>query len=75
MDMDPQFVPYAKDAAELTGAWCLYLASPRAEYLRNSLASVNWDLEEMEARKADIEGGLLKIKWVPVLPCVGGTGL
>ena len=74
MSKDSAFVEYAKDEAELTGAMCLYLASPRAEYLRNSLMSVNWDPEEMEARQKEIEDGLLKIKWVPVLPCSGGTG-
>jgi len=38
------------------------------------LTSINWDLEEMEARKEDIEGGLLKLRWVPILPASGGTG-
>jgi hypothetical protein len=68
------FDEYAKDDAEQTGCLALYLASSRADYLKGSLTSVNWDLEEMEARKADIEKGLLKIKWVPILPTSGGTG-
>jgi hypothetical protein len=68
------FDMYAIDEAEQTGALALYLASSRADYLKGSLTSVNWDLEEMEARKEDIEQGLLKIKWVPVLPTGGGTG-
>lgn len=66
---------YAQDEAELTGALSLYLATARAEYLRNSLTSVNWDLEEMESHKAEIEQGLLKVKWVAPLPCSGGSGL
>ena len=69
------FTPYAKDAAELTGGFALYLALDRADYLRNSLTSVNWDIEEMEAHKQDIaEGNLLRIKWVAPLPCSGGSG-
>jgi hypothetical protein len=68
------FDAYAKDEAEQTGCLALYLASSRADYLKGSLTSVNWDLEEMEAHRADIEKGLLKIKWVPILPTSGGTG-
>ena len=72
MDMNPLFIPYAKDHVDQTGALALYLASSRADYLRGSLVSVNWDLEEMQAHKDEIEQGLLKIKWVPILP-TGGT--
>jgi len=68
------FDMYAIDEAEQTGALALYLASSRADYLKGSLTSVNWDLEEMEARKEDIEQGLLNIKWVPILPTSGGSG-
>jgi hypothetical protein len=74
MSTDSGFDEYAKDEAEQTGCLALYLASSRADYLKGSLTSVNWDLEEMEERKADIEKGLLKIKWVPILPASGGTG-
>jgi NAD(P)-dependent dehydrogenase (short-subunit alcohol dehydrogenase family) len=70
-----QFLPYAKDEGEQTGALGLYLASSRADYLVNSLTSINWDLAEMEAHKEKIEGGLLRNKWVPVLPVGGGEGL
>jgi hypothetical protein len=68
------FDMYARDEAEQTGALALYLASSRGDYLKGSLTSINWDLEEMEARKEDIEGGLLKLRWVPILPASGGTG-
>jgi hypothetical protein len=70
-----QFIAYAKDEGELTGALGLYLASPRADYLVNSLTSINWDLTEMEAHKEEIKGGLLRNKWVPVLPVGGGEGI
>jgi hypothetical protein len=68
------FDMYAIDEAEQTGALALYLASSRADYLKGSLTSVNWDLEEMEAHKDEIEQGLLKVKWVSVLPTSGGSG-
>lgn len=73
--MDPNFETYALDEAELTGSLALYLATSRADYLRGSLTSINWDVEEMEAAKERIEHGLLKIKWVASLPCSGGEGL
>ena len=67
---------YAQDEPELTGALSVYLAQERADFLRSSLTSVNWDVREMEARKEDIvEQGLLKTSWVPILPCSGGSGL
>ncbi|OTA81833.1 hypothetical protein M434DRAFT_85137 [Hypoxylon sp. CO27-5] len=48
--------PYAKDSAALSGSWTLFLSTPRAEWLRGSLVSVNWDIEEMEAHKDQIVG-------------------
>lgn len=68
------FREYAKDEAEQTGALALFLASSRGDYLRGSLTSINWDLQEMEEHKEEIEQGLLKIKWVPILPASGGSG-
>lgn len=44
-----------------------YLASPRADYLKWSLVSIKWDLEETEAREEDTEKATLKLKWVAVL--------
>jgi hypothetical protein len=74
MSQKSDFAMYAKDEAEMTGALSLYLVSSRADYLKGSLTSVNWDLGEMEEKKEDIEKGELKIKWVPVLPTSGGIG-
>jgi NAD(P)-dependent dehydrogenase (short-subunit alcohol dehydrogenase family) len=74
MSSKAEFVMYARDEAEQTGALSLYLASSRGDYLKGSLTSVNWDLEEMEEKKGDIEKGELKMKWVSVLPTSGGTG-
>jgi hypothetical protein len=64
------------DKPEQTGAVALYLASPRAEYLRGSLTSINWDIGEMEEHKTEIEKkGLLKIQYIPIFPGSGGNGL
>ena len=66
---------YAQDEPELTGALALYLAQDRADFLKGSLTSVNWDVQEMEARKEDVvKKGLLKTTWMPILPVNGGSG-
>ncbi len=72
---DDGLVQYAKDEGEQTGALGLYLASPRGDWLKGSLTSINWDLEEMEAHKAEVADGMLKTQWVSVLPCSGGSGI
>ncbi|KAF2438381.1 NAD(P)-binding protein [Karstenula rhodostoma CBS 690.94] len=46
--------PYAKDTPELSASWTLFLSTPRAEWLRGGIVSVNWDIEEMEAHKDEI---------------------
>ena len=76
-DMVPDaFSPFAQDHADLTGMLALYLAQPRADYLKGSLLGVNWDVTEMEAHKEEIvEKKLLKISWLPVLPVCGGNGI
>ncbi|KAI1356051.1 NAD(P)-binding protein [Xylaria sp. FL0043] len=48
--------PYAKDSAALSGSWTLFLSTPRAEWMRGGILSVNWDIEEMEAHKDQIVG-------------------
>ncbi|KAI9817915.1 MAG: hypothetical protein M1832_004535 [Thelocarpon impressellum] len=71
-----QFRPYALDHVDLTGLLALYLAQPRADYLRGSIISVNWDVEEMEAHRDEIEQKkLLQMSWLPVLPIAGGKGI
>lgn len=70
------FLPYALDHVDLTGMLSLYLVQTRADYLRGSTVSVNWDVEELEAHKDEIlEKKLLKTSWLPVLPVGGGNGL
>lgn len=74
--LNTEFEMFAKDEVELTGSLVLYLAQPKADYLKNCLTSVNWDVEEMEAHKDEIvKKKLLQTSWVPILPCSGGKGL
>lgn len=68
--------PFALDHADLTGMLALYLSQPRADYLKGCMVAVNWDVEEMEAKKEEIlEKKLLRLSWLPVLPFCGGRGL
>ncbi|KAI0868117.1 NAD(P)-binding protein [Hypoxylon argillaceum] len=46
--------PYAKDSPRLSGSWTLFLSTPRADWMRGGILSVNWDIEEMEAHKDQI---------------------
>ncbi len=48
-----------RPTVELAAAFNLYLASPRADYLRGRFVTANWDVTEMEAPKEQIEGGTL----------------
>ncbi|KAB8292075.1 hypothetical protein EYC80_007821 [Monilinia laxa] len=70
------FRPYAHDHVDLTGMLALYLVQERADYLRGGMVAVNWDVEELEEYKKEIEEGkLLKTSWRPILPFNGGKGL
>ncbi|KIK03573.1 hypothetical protein K443DRAFT_676586 [Laccaria amethystina LaAM-08-1] len=61
LDDLPDIKPFALDTPELAGAFAVYLTTERAEYLDGRYASVNWDIEELEARKDEIGlKGLLK---------------
>lgn len=71
-----RYAKYGQDHVDLTGMLALYLSTPRAEFLRGGLTSVNWDIAETEAHKDEIlEQRLLDIKWMPILPASGGKGL
>ena len=39
---------------ELPAGLNLYLASPRADFLRGRYTTANWDVDELEAHKAEI---------------------
>ena len=48
------FTPFAKDTQALTGGVSLWLATPKADFLRGGFLSVNWDINEMEAHASEI---------------------
>ncbi|KAI1746755.1 hypothetical protein F4782DRAFT_553028 [Xylaria castorea] len=49
------FTPYAKDTAALVGSVTVYLSARQPNHLKGRHLCVNWDVEELEARKEEIE--------------------
>ena len=47
------------DVPELPAAFCVWLASPEAVFLKGKFIWCNWDVEELKERKREIEGGWL----------------
>jgi hypothetical protein len=45
------------DTPELVGAFSVWLTTPAASFLSGRFVSVNWDVEELLARKDEITGG------------------
>jgi hypothetical protein len=39
---------------DLSGHFCLWLVSPEADFLRSKFVWVNWDADELKARKEEI---------------------
>lgn len=69
------WAPFAKDHIDLTGLLALYLAQPRADYLKGCMVGVNWDVDELEQHKEEIvDKKLLQTSWLPALPFNGGKG-
>ncbi|KAH8625144.1 NAD(P)-binding protein [Alternaria alternata] len=57
--------PFALDKGIQTGGLSLYLAQSKADYLKGSFVSVNWDLDELEKHKSEItEQKLLKLAFL-----------
>ena len=54
-----QLTPFAHDKQALTGGVSLWLATPKADFLKGGFVSVNWDVTEMEAHADEIKGGKL----------------
>ncbi|KAI0179545.1 NAD(P)-binding protein [Hypoxylon sp. FL1284] len=50
-----EYLPFAKDNPMLAGGMSLFLTTPRADWMRGCIMSVNWDIEEMEAHKEEIQ--------------------
>ena len=44
----------AKDTVDLAAGMNLYLASPRADFLRGRYTTANWDVDELESHKEEI---------------------
>ena len=38
----------------LPGAFAVYLASPRSEFLRGKTLEANWDIDDLESKAAEI---------------------
>jgi hypothetical protein len=56
---------FAIDKGIQTGGLSLYLARPKADYLKGSFISVNWNLDELEKHKSEItEQNLLKLAFL-----------
>lgn len=64
-----EFKKYIIDSEELCGAWCVWLTRERERrrWLSGRVVSANWDAEELEGRKEEIERGDL-LKWKVTLP-------
>ncbi|KAF2733625.1 NAD(P)-binding protein [Polyplosphaeria fusca] len=61
--VDAQFEPFAKDTPDLVGGVTVYLGTGKGEFLRGCWLSVNWDMEEVEEHRREIEQHrLLKTK-------------
>ena len=52
--MPEKYHHFLTDTAELSAGFCLYLASPRADYLNGRYVSANWDVDELEEMKEEI---------------------
>ncbi|KAF2872422.1 hypothetical protein BDV95DRAFT_569698 [Massariosphaeria phaeospora] len=59
------YLPYALDDPMLSGGLSLFLCTSRADWMQGRVMSVNWDIEEMEAHKLQIQrDGLTKLNFV-----------
>ncbi|RYP18851.1 hypothetical protein DL767_009753 [Monosporascus sp. MG133] len=48
------FLPFSKDKAALAGSLTVYLATPRADFLKGEYIHVNWDVVELEKHEVEI---------------------
>ncbi|KAN0119209.1 NAD(P)-binding protein [Hyaloscypha variabilis] len=70
------WLQFAHDHEDLTGMLALYLAQPRADFLKGSMVGVNWDVDELEQHKDEIIAKKpFQTSWLPILPFNGGKGL
>jgi NAD(P)-dependent dehydrogenase (short-subunit alcohol dehydrogenase family) len=55
----PFVIPSMKDTPEPSGGLAVWLASGDKSFLSGRYVDANWDVEELEARKEEIQEGLL----------------
>jgi NAD(P)-dependent dehydrogenase (short-subunit alcohol dehydrogenase family) len=64
-DFPEPYRMFALDTYDLVGGTTLWLSTPKADFLKGSWTSVNWDVEEMEAHKDEVEKNrLLKMRFL-----------
>ena len=51
------------DIVQLPGGFCVWLASPEAEFLKGKYVWANWDVEELKERKEEIQNSRL-LTWM-----------
>jgi hypothetical protein len=49
--------------AELSGQFCVWLASPEAAFLKSKYVWANWDIDEMKERAVEIKDSRL-LTWL-----------
>lgn len=54
-----QMAPTAPDTIELPAHFAVWLCSGEAKFLRAKMVWCNWDVDELVAKKGEIEGGLM----------------
>ena len=52
-----------RDVVQLPGNFCVWLASPEAEFLKGKFIWANWDVEELKGRKEEIQSSRL-LTWM-----------
>jgi hypothetical protein len=58
-DSVPAYKPFAQDAVALVAGFMLWLASGKADGLKGSTVSVNWDVDVLERNAEKIKEGQL----------------
>lgn len=54
--------------ASLPGDFVVWVVSPEAAFLKGKYVFVNWDVDEMKAQAAEIEGSTKLSMWLEGLP-------
>lgn len=61
--MGEQYQSYLTDTPELGGGWAVWVAKEKRAWLGGRYVSVQWDVDEFEGKRKEIEAGdLLKVR-------------